>query len=332
MADCMTGLRVAMLRSDAPHNEYHAAVLQNRFDVVAMVVEPGGEQRRALRVQRRWSDYGAALYHDTRRAVFGLSTYRRRYFADLPYVPPERRAVVHQVSTVNDVTVRRLLHQARPDVTVVTCTTVLNPQTIAAAGGPILNIHGGYLPDYRGWYGFFFAMYNRTFDKIGSTIHFIDAGIDTGDIVKVVQPTIHPADGPEQLYCRAERLAVHCLMDLLASLERGEHLPRQPQPYRCRLYRRRDRTPYHDIVFALRRRMNRVMSGRIDELPTLAARRAQLRRGQSRIPSLTNVSGGQLELWLCRIGLFFHINTQTLKVSDRVFNHFRHEVIDLVLP
>ena len=59
-------LRVAMLRSDAPHNEYHAAGLQNRFDVVLMIVEPGVEQLRALRVRRRWLDDGAALYHDTR--------------------------------------------------------------------------------------------------------------------------------------------------------------------------------------------------------------------------------------------------------------------------
>ena len=255
----MTGLRVAMLRSDAPHNEYHADVLQNRFDVVAMVVEPGAEQRRALRVRRRWVDYSAALYHDTRRSVSGLSAYRRNYFADRPHVPTERRAAIHRVSTVNDPAVRHLLHEARPDVTVVTCTTVLTPQTIAAAAGPILNVHGGYLPDYRGWYGFFFALYDLAFDKIGSTIHFIDTGIDTGDIVEVVQPTIYPDDGPEQLYCRAERLAVHRLMDLLAGLERGHPLPRQPQSYRRRLYRRRDRTPYHDIVFALRRRNGRIV-------------------------------------------------------------------------
>lgn len=249
----MTGLRVAMLRSDAPHNEYHAAVLQNRFEVVAMIVEPGKDQRHALRVRRRWADYGAALYHDTRRSVLGLTTYRRRYFADIPNVPSDRRAPVHRISTINDPTVSGLLRQVRPDVTVVTCTTVLTPETIAAADGLILNIHGGYLPNYRGWYGFFFALYDREYDKIGSTIHFIDFGIDTGDIVEVVRPNIYPGDGPEQLYCRAERLAVHRLMELLAGLERGEPLPRQPQQERHRLYRRRDRTPFHDITFAFRR-------------------------------------------------------------------------------
>ena len=126
------------------------------------------------------------------RSLLGLSAYRRRYFADVPDIPAERKAPTHRVSTINDPKVRQLLREAQPDVTVVTCTTVLTPETIAAAGVPILNVHGGCLPDYRGWYGFFFALYEGAFDKIGSTIHFIDEGIDTGDIIEVVDQTFTP--------------------------------------------------------------------------------------------------------------------------------------------
>lgn len=252
-------LRVAMLRSDDAHNEYHAAYLQSRFDVVAMVVEPGKEQRRLLGVRRRWVDYGYALYHHARRSVLGLNAYRRRYFADVPEVPRERLAPTLLVSSINDPSVQDCLREAQADVTIVTCTTILSRETIDAADGFILNIHGGHLPDYRGCHCFFFALYDGAFDRIGSTIHFVDAGIDTGDIVEVVRPAIRPDDNAERLYCRAEKLAVHRLMELLTDFEKGIPLDRTPQPFVGRLCLRRHRKPHHDILFFLRHRTGRLV-------------------------------------------------------------------------
>lgn len=246
-------LRVFLLRSDAPHNLYLEAILQNRFDVVGIAVEPGLEQRKSLRTRRRWVDYAYALYHDGRRSLLGLTAYRSAYFADVPEVPPHRRSPLVSVSSINDPVVRARLREAGADVVVVTCTSVLTRETISAAGETIVNIHGGYLPDYRGWYGFFFALYEGAPDRVGSTIHFIDATIDTGDIVEVVRPPIRYGDGPEQLYCRAERRAAHRLAELLGELERGIPLNRTPQPYRRKLYLRRDRKPIHDVIFYFRR-------------------------------------------------------------------------------
>ncbi|MDT7787159.1 MAG: methionyl-tRNA formyltransferase, partial [Pseudonocardiales bacterium] len=238
---------------DAPHNLYLEAILQNNFEVVGVVVEPGLEQRRSLLSRRRWLDYGYALYHDGRRSILGLSAYRSTFFGKVPDVPPQRLSPTLKTPSVNDVKVQLWLREASPDVVVVTCTSVLNRETIDAAGDTILNIHGGYLPDYRGWYGFFFALYEGKPELVGSTIHFIDASIDTGDIVEVVKPPIHAGDGPEQLYCRAERRAAHRLVELLADLEQGKPLNRMPQPYRRKLYLRRDRTPVHDLIFLFRR-------------------------------------------------------------------------------
>lgn len=251
-------LRVAILRSDEPHNEYSAALLQNAFDVVAMVVEPGTEQRRLLRLRRRWRDWAYALYHHARRAILGFNAYRRRYFADAPQVLPNRRAPTMRVSSVNEPRVRDFLQKAKADVTVVTCTTILRPETIEAAGEAILNIHGGHLPHYRGCHCFFFALWDGAFDRIGSTIHFVDEGIDTGDIVEVVRPAIRPHSNAESLYCRAEKLAAQRLVVLLRGLEEGVPLPRTPQPFKGRLCLRRDRKPHHELVFWLRRKLGRI--------------------------------------------------------------------------
>ncbi|MBN1913005.1 MAG: hypothetical protein JW788_01245 [Candidatus Omnitrophica bacterium] len=45
-----------------------------------------------------------------------------------------------------------------------------------------INIHPGYLPDFRGLDAVFEAMYNKV-KKAGVTIHYMDSGIDTGKII-----------------------------------------------------------------------------------------------------------------------------------------------------
>jgi methionyl-tRNA formyltransferase len=157
------------------------------------------------------------------------------------------------VNSINDPTVADTVVAASPDICVITCTTILSQITIERIGVDIINIHGGHLPHYRGCHCFFFALSDGNFDQIGSTVHFIDRGIDTGDIIEVARPAMSDADNAESLYCRAEHLAAHRLSYWLGELEAGTPLPRESQPFRGRLCLRRHRRPAHDVVFAWRR-------------------------------------------------------------------------------
>ncbi len=122
----------------------------------------------------------------------------------------------------------------------------------------IINIHGGHLPDYRGCHCFFFALLEGRFDAIGSTIHYVDRGIDTGDIIQVARPAIDDSDSPESLYCKAERLAARRLVEHLHALRDGRPVLSMPQQFRGRLCLRRHRRPAHDLRFAWRRRTGRL--------------------------------------------------------------------------
>lgn len=238
--------------------------MRERFDVVATIVEPAEAQRKALRRRGKWGDAVAAEYHRARRTILGLNRYRRAVFATLLAASPGEPQPTLVVDTINDPCVAATVAFASPDVCVITCTTVLSDATIAGIGTDVINIHGGHLPDYRGCHCFFFALSEGQFDKIGSTIHFVDSGVDTGDIIEVVRPAITASDNAERLYCRAERLAAERLRDLLADLEAGRPLARRPQVFRGRLCLRRDRRPMHDVSFFLRRSTGRL------RLPTVA--------------------------------------------------------------
>jgi methionyl-tRNA formyltransferase len=243
--------RIVLLRSDDAHHLYLEKQLRCRFDVAAVVVEPAREQRRRLLRTRRLVDWLYTQYHRERRLLCGLEAYRRRYFS-LPEelsAPPCRML---SVGWINDPEVVRLLQETKPDLTITICTSILK-QDVLAAAGTIVNVHGGFLPYYRGNHCFFFPFYRGEFDKIGSTLHFVDPGIDTGDLIENIVPPIYPDDTPEKLYCRAEKMAIHRLVEWIDHWQQGGNLPRRRQPSRHRLCRTRDRKPYHDLGCWLRR-------------------------------------------------------------------------------
>jgi hypothetical protein len=50
-----------------------------------------------------------------------------------------------------------------------------------------INIHMGVLPYYRGSGANFWAQYDGNFDKIGGTIHYINEGLDSGNIIQTIR-------------------------------------------------------------------------------------------------------------------------------------------------
>jgi methionyl-tRNA formyltransferase len=247
----MASMRLAVLCADDPQHHYLVAHLQSRFNVVGVVVEPEASQRKRLFKCRRYRDYIYAEYHHFRTTVFRESGH---YFSDVPTVRNSFSTRHLRVDDINDRIVISFLKEVNPDVTILDCTSVLNSDTLAAAGRIVLNIHGGYLPDYRGIHSMFWPLYRGDFSKLAATIHFVDCGIDTGSIVKRVIPPIRSSDTAETIYGRAERMAIACLINLLVDYEEGEELPRIPQHFRGRLYKQRDRKPYHDVIYWIRRR------------------------------------------------------------------------------
>jgi methionyl-tRNA formyltransferase len=63
-----------------------------------------------------------------------------------------------------------------------------------------LNLHPAYLPFNRGWHTASWALLDKT--PIGATLHFMDSGIDTGDIVRRRRVQVSPGDTAHTLYQR----------------------------------------------------------------------------------------------------------------------------------
>ena len=54
---------------------------------------------------------------------------------------------------------------------------------LASAGCPVLNMHAGITPRYRGVHGGYWALAEHHPEWVGTTVHLVDPGIDTGGIL-----------------------------------------------------------------------------------------------------------------------------------------------------
>jgi len=97
---------------------------------------------------------------------------------------------------------------------------ILKKEIISLPQMGFLNCHAGALPFYRGRNILNWALINDE-KEFGVTVHFIDEGIDTGDIILQKKRPISDRDDYSTLLIKAESLCAECLYEAIAKVESG---------------------------------------------------------------------------------------------------------------
>ena len=196
------------------------------------------------------------------------------HFSDASALRVDRRAVHRQVggNGCSDPTEVALMMDTRPDVVLVFGTGILREPFLSGFAGRIINLHLGLSPYYRGAGTNFWPLVNREPEYVGATIHYLDAGIDTGSILAHARPAIERTDGPHDLGNKTIVAAADTLVQAAAAHVAGT-VRAVPQWGAGRLYQRKDFSA--DAVRTLHRNFS---TGMIDEyLSARAGRDAALR-------------------------------------------------------
>ncbi|GGJ97670.1 phosphoribosylglycinamide formyltransferase [Lentibacillus kapialis] len=82
---------------------------------------------------------------------------------------------------------------------------IVGPTLLGEFPARIINIHPSLLPDFPGLNAIGQA-YDAGVDTTGVTVHYIDAGVDTGPIIEQQEVPIHPDDTEEQLTERIQEV------------------------------------------------------------------------------------------------------------------------------
>ena len=107
---------------------------------------------------------------------------------DVSNIPEITKANVNSINSVDTI---KLLQQLKPDLIIVNGTRIISKKVLNSVNCKFINTHSGITPKYRGVHGMYWALANNDLANSGVTVHFVDEGIDTGNIIgqSVVLPS-----------------------------------------------------------------------------------------------------------------------------------------------
>jgi folate-dependent phosphoribosylglycinamide formyltransferase PurN len=115
-----------------------------------------------------------------------------------------------------------------PDLIIFTGGNILRKQLLEVPRLGVLNIHLGMLPEIRGMSSPEWSLLNHV--PVGITIHYIDAGIDTGPILQRYElPDVSRSESLSDLRHRLVAFGVENIGEVVAGLNRGT-IAATPQP------------------------------------------------------------------------------------------------------
>jgi folate-dependent phosphoribosylglycinamide formyltransferase PurN len=107
--------------------------------------------------------------------------------------PKPGQKIVH-VSSANAADCLQAITDIRPGVVLLAGCRLLSRQTLAQMPCPVLNYHAGIAPKYRGMNGGYWALASGDAENFGTTVHLVDAGVDTGGVLKQARGKPDPGD------------------------------------------------------------------------------------------------------------------------------------------
>jgi len=228
-------------RAESSNIVYHA--LARVADVVAVIEEdPPSKVKMA---KRRMKRVGLLPVADQvlfitlaarilkRTSASRVETIRAESGMDATPIPSH---VVQRVSSINDRSVIEALRVHQPDVVVINGTRIIGKRVLGCVEAPFINTHTGITPAYRGVHGGYWALAEGKPELAGVTVHYVDAGIDTGAVIG--QTLIHP--GPEDNFHTYPTLQLAAGLPLLEKAvldtQRNEVQTTEPLTTASRLY------------------------------------------------------------------------------------------------
>lgn len=115
---------------------------------------------------------------------------------------------------------------------------IVPPAVLELPRHGVLNLHPAFLPYNRGWHTPSWALLEQT--PIGATLHFMEAGVDMGDIVHQQELAVSPGDTANSLYRRLKALELEVFRAAWPALAAGSYTRRPQRPDEGTAHRRQE--------------------------------------------------------------------------------------------
>lgn len=180
---------IALICADGDSTRAIYSALRAEFSVVKVIMEqPVSRLQMAKRRAKRLGAIkvlGQVLFVACVVPVLHRSAAARiREIEDQFGLTKELPADVINVDSINSEAARSALREIDPAVVVVSGTRIIGKDTLESVDAPFINMHAGITPLYRGVHGAYWALAEDRQELVGTTVHLVDKGIDTGNIIE----------------------------------------------------------------------------------------------------------------------------------------------------
>jgi methionyl-tRNA formyltransferase len=124
-------------------------------------------------------------------------------------------------SDLNSSDFRSLIREYEPDLFIsVASPVIFKKELIELPGIDCINLHSAPLPNYRGMMPNFWQLYHGE-KTVGITVHRIDTGIDTGDIVVQRECEVVPGESLNDLIIRTKAMGAEVVLEVIEMYRKG---------------------------------------------------------------------------------------------------------------
>jgi len=159
-------MKLVIFSTDTKHHRYFINKIADKFDICSVVYE-----RKKLT-----KDYATGPFFEREEIEF-----EEKFFEEVEREIDYKNLV--EVYSVNNKALAKYIEYLKPDLGISFGTGLIKPYIFNIPKWGTINIHRGCIDSYRGLDSDLWALYNKDFNKIDVTLHYIDENLDTGDVL-----------------------------------------------------------------------------------------------------------------------------------------------------
>jgi methionyl-tRNA formyltransferase len=185
--------KIIFLASDCESSRWVYHALQNDFTLEAAVIEQPVSKKKLIKSRLKKIGLlkvsGQIMFSALAVPFLKMKAKKRRAaLIDQFKLQADEfdSSKTYRVTSVNDEDCLNAIKLLQPDIIIVNGTRIISKKILQSTNALFINMHVGITPMYRGSHGGYWALYYNDAANFGTTIHLVDAGVDTGAVIKQV--------------------------------------------------------------------------------------------------------------------------------------------------
>ncbi len=212
-------MKIAVFTRTGFHHTYFINRLQKHFDIACVVREsyPESYKQRDIFISGLKNIFKKDGIVRIKDDIF-IKKFCEMYSAGFRYHPALKEylksdydVVIQRAGTkyidikcgeINSDEFAKRLKETEPDIIAVLGSSIIKPHIISIPRIAMINLHSGLSPYYRGTWSYGWPLVNGEPEYLGVTVHHVNPGVDSGDIICQTKPVFEKNDDLNAIFLK----------------------------------------------------------------------------------------------------------------------------------